>query len=119
MKHHKILTIIIFLMLGVVLYKLGQTFLKPRYSEVSKQEIKNEVNLVDMSLVIEVPLVSDSKYGTVSSTYPEFKNVDNSFNDHIRNVVAIAMAEFENNAKENWLAEIKTAPKNEKVSALS
>ncbi len=116
MKHHRILTIIVFLILGFVLYKFGQTFLNNRSAENTKQEVKKETNLVDMSFVTEVPLITTSKYGTVSGAYPQFRNADPSFNDKIRNGIVIAQSEFENNTKENWQARYNTRTPGDKIS---
>ncbi len=116
MKQHRILSLIIFIALGFILYKLGQTFLKERQAETPK-EIINQQNLtVDMSFVNEVPIKTESKYGTVSGSYPQFRNADPSFNDKVRNAVIIAQSEFENNAKDNWKARYDTRLPGEKVS---
>jgi hypothetical protein len=117
MKHHRILNIIIFVLLAFVLFKLGQTFFNNKNVQIeAEQNIKPEEKIVDMSFVTEVPLVSSSKYGTVSGSYPKFRNADPSFNDKIKNAIFIAQSEFENNSKENWNARVKTALPGEKIT---
>lgn len=116
MKQHRILSVIIFILLGFILYKLGQTFLKDRRIVNNEEVVKQENLLVDMSFVNEIPLKTESKYATVSGSYPQFHNVDPSFNDKIRNAVIIAQSEFENNAKDNWKSRYDTRTPGENVS---
>jgi len=99
-----------------VLFKLGQSFYKNKNTSVSEENVIVEEKLVDVSFVNEVALTTNSKYGSVSGTYPQFRNADPSFNDKIKNAMAIAQAEFENNAKENWNARRKTATLAEKIA---
>ncbi len=114
-KQHQILSIIIFIILGFVLYKLGTTFFVNRSQVVNKSETKKDFKLVDMSLVNEISINPNTKYGSVSGVYPYFRNAVPSFNDHVRNSIVIAQAEFENNAKENWQARIDTALPGENI----
>lgn len=116
MKQHRILSIIIFIVLAFVLYKLGQSFLRDNKTGTANENIKQENLIVDISFVNEVPLKTESKYGSVSGTYPQFRNADPSFNDKIRNAVIIAQSEFENNAKENWKSRYDTRAPGEKVN---
>jgi len=115
MKNHRILTIIVFLVLAFVLYKLGKTFLDNKQIPDPVVQTQNTASLVDMSFVTEVPIATASKYNIATGSYPQFRNADPSFNDKIRNAVVIAQSELENNARENWNARIKTAGPNEKV----
>ncbi len=116
MKQHRLLSLVIFLILAFVLFKIGQTFFNKKNILENKDQIKTEQKLVDMSLVTEVPLNSISKYGTVEGTYPQFRNTDPSFNDKIKNAIFIAQSEFENNSKENWDARRDTALPEEQIN---
>lgn len=119
--HHKnhivtrILSFIAFLALAILLFLFGRSVKNNVVNAPVVESPKNE-QLVDTSFVEKIPLTSSSKYGNVVGFYPVFKNADNSFNDKIRNNITIAQAEFENNAKENWQARLKTKLPNEKIS---
>lgn len=117
MKHHRILSTIIFIFLAIILYKLGQTFVENRKIENIKQEVAKAGPLVvDPDLIKTIEIKSNSKYGTVSGSYPQFSHVNPSFNDRIRNAIFIAQSEFENNVKLNWEAMKDTSNPDEKVS---
>lgn len=119
--HHKnhivtrILSFIVFIVLAVLLFLFGRSVKDNIASAPAVKPIETG-QLVNMSLVTEVPLKTESKYVTVSGAYPVFNNVDSSFNDKIRNNIAIAQAEFENNSKENWQSRIATKSPGEKIN---
>lgn len=102
--------------MALVLYKLGTTFFTDRPETKKTEESQKEFQLIDMSLVEEKTLTAKTKYGTVTGVYPYFRNAVPSFNDHIKNSITIAQAEFENSAKENWQSRMDTAMPGEKIS---
>jgi hypothetical protein len=117
-KNHivtRVLTFIVFLALAILLFLFGRS-VKDNVVSAPVVESPKIEQLVDMSNLDSALLTSESKYGKVIGSYPVFKNVDSSFNDKIRNNITIAQAEFENNAKENWQARLKTKLPNEKIS---
>ena len=119
-NHHKshlatrVMTFIVFVVLAVVLVQLTKS-VKNNPPEENTNPIVETNKIVDMVQVIEIPLTSESKYGTVSGAYPQFKNANSIFNDKIRNAVVIAQSEFENNTMANWQAQYDTKQKNEKM----
>lgn len=112
-KNHivtQIITVIVFILLALMLVLLGRSIKKEIQQEkVADTEITTPV-IVDKTLIKEVSLTTESIYGTVIGSYPEFLNAESFFNDKIRNAVAIAQAEFENNSKENYIARNETDP---------
>lgn len=117
-KNHigtKVLTYIVFIALAVLLFLFGRS-VKENIVQAPIEKPANNGQLVDMSLVTEIPLTSVSKYATVTGSYPVFKNVSGTFNDKIRNNFVIIQSEFENNAKENWQARLATKLPGEKIS---
>lgn len=116
-KNHigtKVLTYIVFIALAVLLFLFGRS-VKDNIVSAPVEKPSNTGQLVDMSLVTEIPLTSESKYATISGSYPVFKNASGTLNDKIRNNIVIVQAEFENNAKENWQARLATKLPGEKI----
>jgi len=115
-KQRRILSIIIFVIMAFVFFKIGQIIARKQNISITKENVKVEKKIVDMSFVTENALSSISKYGTVEGVYPQFRNVDPSFNDKIKNTIVIAQSEFENNSKDNWNARRDTSLPQEQIS---
>ena len=117
MNKNKLLTVLVVILLLSVIARLIVTVRNNSNTNPdTNNTTANEDKIVDMSFVNEISITTDSKYATVSGTYPEFRNADPSFNDKIRNAITIAKSEFENNTKDNWKARIETATKEDKIN---
>lgn len=101
MKRYRLLSLLLILLIVVVAFKFAQTFRKNANPTDVGIAPKTEFKIVDKSLVEEVPYVNTGSKATIEGFYPQFKNVNPSFNDKIRNSIVIAQAEFQDTIKDS------------------
>ncbi len=99
---HRFITIVVIILILFVGFKLVQTFLNNKKSNITPIPEEQKVDqLVDMSLVQEIYITEANNPSDTTGSYPQFKNASSFFNDKIKNDITIAMAEFKDSVKDS------------------